>query len=136
MNSSHLLVAVASLLAGAFLMVLARPAPAIPPASELIGGKYLVVEGEDGHWIYEKGENGLTVRVKELSPEGLSSIWGLQGEFVPYSVELGGTTLLNIPATQYSTETGSFQVMHRFYRYVEDKLVEVKLEPMKPEAGR
>jgi hypothetical protein len=131
MNVSHILAAAVGLVVGALLIVVLRPAqgPSSPP--ELIGGKYLVIQKPDGHWVYEVGEQGLAVRVKELSPAGLESIWGLQGEFRPYSVEMGGATLLNVPATQYSTETGAFQVMHRFYRLAEEKLVEVKLEAAK-----
>lgn len=125
------LTAVVGLLVGAVLMNVLRPPVEPAPPSKLIDGRYLLVEGPDGHWIYEKGEKGLTVRAKELSPMGLAAIWGLQGKFVPASVNVGGETLVNIPATQYSTETGAFQVVHTFYRFVEDKLVEVKLEAAK-----
>lgn len=129
MKASHLLAAAAGLAVGALLMVVLRPAGA--PPSRLIDGKYLVVETPDGHWVYEAGEQGFAVRIKGFSPAGLQAIWGLQSQFKPYTVEMGGATLLNVADTQYSAETGAFGVMHRFYRLVEDKLVEVKLEPLK-----
>lgn len=124
--------AIIGLLVGAVLVILLRPAsepaPEPPRGSELIDGKYLLVEESGGHWIYEKAKDGWEVRVKQLSPEGLQAIWGLQGQFLPYAIDSGSGVLINVPATQYSTETGTFQVIHRFYRYQEDKLVEVNLE--------
>ena len=131
MKASQLIAVVAALLVGAFLMYMLRPAPETAAPSELVDGKYLVVEGTDGHWIYEKGDKGLTVRVKEMAPQGLGAIWGLQGKFLPYAVEVGGVSLVNVPATAYSTETGAFQVIHRFYKYEGDKLVEVSMEALK-----
>jgi hypothetical protein len=127
MKASYLAAGAVGLVIGALLMVVLRP------ATGLIDGKYLVVQEPDGHWVYEAGDEGLTVRVKQMSATGLQAIWGLQGQFKPYSVEMGGVTLLNVSDTAYSTESGTFQVMHRFYRLADDKLVEVKLEPLKPQ---
>lgn len=129
MKASYLLAGAVGLVVGALLMAVLRPAT----EPGLIDGKYLVVKEPDGHWVYEAGEQGLTVRVKQMSAAGLQAIWGLQGEFRPYSVEMGGATLLNVPVTQYSTESGAFQVVHRFYRLAEDKLVEVNLDSPKPQ---
>jgi len=128
MKMNLVLAVVASLLAGAALMYLLRPAPESPSAAGQSDEKYVVVESEGGHWIYEKTEEGLVVRVKELGPDGLGAIWGLQAKFLPYTVDIGGTTFVNVPATAYSTETGAFQVIHRFYKHADDKLVEVQME--------
>jgi hypothetical protein len=127
MKASYLAAGAVGLVIGALLMAVLRPAK----EPGLIDGKYLVVQEPDGHWVYEAGEQGLTVRVKQMSATGLQAIWGLQGQFKPYSVEMGGVTLLNVSDTAYSTESGTFQVMHRFYRLAEEKLVEVKLEAAK-----
>ena len=132
MKLSHIVIGAVALLVGAFLVVMIRPTTQASPTAQLVDGKYLVVEGPDGHWVYEKTENGFVVRIKELSPSGLQAIWGLQSKYLPHAVDLGGgTSLVNVPATQYSTETGSFQVLHRFYRFLDDKLVEVKMEGLK-----
>jgi hypothetical protein len=131
MKANYLLVltVLVSVLAGAFLASQMQPAPApAEPASGLIDGKYIVVDNESGHWVYEVSDKGLTPRVKDMSPTGLASIWELQGKFVPYAVDVGGVALLNVPSTAYSTETGAFQVIHSFYKMDGDKLVEVELQ--------
>ncbi len=134
MKLDHLLALAIGLFVGGFLVVLLRPAPEPTlPSEDLIDGRYLIVEGADGHWIYEKGENGLEVKIKELSPSGLQAIWGLQSKYLPHSVETSDGLLVNVPATRYSTETGTFQVVHKFYRHADSKLVEVEMEVLKPE---
>lgn len=67
--------------------------------------------------------------MKELSPRGLEqSIWGLQSEFKPMAIPSSkGDELLYVPFTQYSTETGSFNTTHRFFRRTDTALVEVPL---------
>lgn len=115
------------LLLGAGAFALLRPSPPPPPA-ELIDGKHLVVRGEDGHWIYERTDSGFKVIVKELSPQGLRAIWELQRDYVPALLGSGAGELLSVPATQYSTETGQFRVVHHFYQLKDGKLVEVPME--------
>ena len=120
---------IGGIVVGAVLVhFLVRPATSSPGPGGLVDGKYLVVESEDGHWIYERTDQGFRVVTKEISPAGLSAIWALQGDYTPASLTVGGEELLSVPSTMYSTETRSFQVIHRFYRIVNGKLQEVPME--------
>ena len=93
----------------------------------LVDGKYLVVQSSSGHWIYEAGPDGIKLLRKELSPEGFGAIWGLQSAYQPKSMVSGGEELVHLPNTAYSMDTGQFQVVHKFYRAKEGKLVEVPM---------
>jgi len=134
MNKSSIIALVAGLIVGAALLYLLQPAAAETPDG-LVDGKYLVVEAESGHWIYESTDEGLKLLAKEWSADGLSAIWELQSEYTPEAVEVSGTKLVSVPATRYSTETGAFQVVHNFYRIDGDKLVLVPMDNAQPAAG-
>ena len=147
MNLSNVVAAAVSLLVSALLVIVIRPSPCpdaatierlrakveSAPQATLLEGKYLVIEDSGGHWVYEKTPDGWAVKIRGLGPEGLAAIWELQAKFNPYSIDSGSGMLINFPVYQYSTETGQFQVVHRFFRYHEDKLVEVQLVPAKPQ---
>jgi hypothetical protein len=100
----------------------------------LVDGKYLVVQGPSGHWIYEAGgANGLKLVGQEVSPEGLHALWELQSDYQPKSMLSGAEEIIYLPYTRYSTDTRSFQVVHKFYSKQDGKLVEVPMESI-PEA--
>ena len=129
MKAGSLLALAAGVLIGAAAMMVFGPAPAAGDQDDgLIDGKYLVVQGESGHWVYEATPDGMKVVLKEFTPDGLTSIWSLQGEFQPQVLDTQDGSLVNVPATSYSTETGALQLQHRFYRLTEGKLVEVEIE--------
>ncbi len=114
------------LVVGGVLVFVLRGCPKAP--GNLVDGKYLVVECPSGHWVYEASATGLKLVAKELSPEGLTAIWELQGAYQPKSILSGTEEILHLPNTRYSTETGSFQVVHKFYRMKDDKLVEIHMD--------
>lgn len=128
MQKASLIAFAIGLVVGAAALYVAGPCSRSASKSALVDGKYLVVQSASGHWIYEKGDAGLKLVGKEMSPEGLHAIWELQGSYMPQSLSVGGDTVLSIPSTRYSTETGLFQVVHKIYRRVEGKLVELPME--------
>lgn len=135
-----LLVLVAGVVIGGVLLQFLRPASAAASNATLVGGRYLVVEGPDGHWIYEPTPGGLSVLAKEVSPAGLGAIWQVQGDYQPAALDLGEQHLLTVPNTMYSTVNGAFNVVHKFYRLAPEGLVEVPIQdqPQAPSgtAGR
>jgi len=141
MNSNSIILLVVGVIVGAAALYLFQPEPAPPAAAPtgLVDGKYLVVDGESGHWIYRVGDKGLELQVKEWSAAGLHEIWELQSAYMPVAVDVGAEKLVNVPTTRYSTETGAFNVVHTFYRWEDGKLVRVPMEDpaaAQPPAGR
>ena len=143
MNLSSVVAAAVGLLVGALLVIVIRPGT-VPgphrvdvhesaPQTTLVDGKYLVIEDAGGHSVYEKTADGWIIKIRQQSPEGLAAIWALQAKFNPYSIDTGSGMLINVPSYAYSTESGQFQVVNKFFRYHEDKLVEVQLAPTKPQ---
>ena len=67
MNKSSIIALVTGLIVGAGLLYLLQPAAATAVLPDgLVDGKYLVVEAESGHWIYESTDEGLKLLAKEL----------------------------------------------------------------------
>jgi hypothetical protein len=123
-----LLTLLGGIVLGGLLVYLARPCATTAAGSRLVDGRYLVVETDTGHWIYDMSGEQPKAALSEITPEGLSAIWKLQGDYLPASLSVGGEQLLSVPSTRYSTETRSFQVLHKFYRLQDQKLVEVPME--------
>jgi len=98
----------------------------------LLDGKYLVVQHDSGHWVYEKDDKGFRLVVKDMTPTGLKAIWDLQSAYLPQSIKVGSDTLVSAPVTGYSSDSGQFRVVNKFYRMSNDRLVEVPMEATSP----
>jgi hypothetical protein len=121
---------VVGLVVGAGALYLARPCwkERAGKGPAFVDGKYLIVQHESGHWVYERDDKGFHLVVKDMTPAGLKAIWDLQAAYLPQSVKVGSDTLLSAPATAYSSETGQFRVINKFYRLSNDRLIEVPTE--------
>ena len=65
---------------------------------ELIDGKYVSFSNDYGNWVYERQADGsFKPVVKDMTPRGLRTIWELQAEFQPRSIETEGGQILHIP---------------------------------------
>jgi hypothetical protein len=133
MNATCWGFAAAGLVVGAAAAWFLRPAAVAPaPAPtrdvDLVDGKYLVLRNDYGHWVYERVEGGgFKVVVKEMTPRGLETIWGLQSEHKPMAIATPKGEIVYVPFTRYSTETGSFSTDHKFFQMTDAGLVEVPL---------
>jgi hypothetical protein len=133
MDGIKLALLAAGLLIGGFVVMVVRlgaqaaPAPMPTRDVDLVDGKYLVLHSDYGNWVYEKTDAGFKPVIKELSPLGLQSIWGLQGAYKPQSIGTAKGEVLYVPYTSYSTETGSFNTQHKFFHMTDAGLVEVPL---------
>ena len=100
---------------------------------ELIDGKYVNFSNDYGNWVYERQADGsFKPVVKDMTPRGLRTIWELQAEFQPRSIQTEGGQILHIPGTAYSSASGSFSVNHKFFNFKDGKLVEIQVEPLAP----
>ena len=104
-----------------------------PGGETLVDGKYVSFSNDYGNWVYERQADGsFKPVVKDMTPRGLRTIWELQAEFQPRSIQTEGGQILHIPGTAYSSGTGSFSVNHKFFSFKDGKLVEIQVESAPP----
>ncbi len=79
-------------LLGAVLIWILQPDAGGEAAQEtLIDGKYITFSNDYGNWIYERQADGtFKPVVKEMTARGLRTIWELQAEFQPRSIQTEG----------------------------------------------
>ena len=133
MKDRGILLLVVGLVVGGLLVGFLGPSLCKSTDEGLVDGKYIVVENDYGNWVYERMGNGFQPVVKELTPLGLKSIWELQAEFKPMELHTAEGDLVSVPGTPYSTDTGSFSVVYRFYRLENGELIDVPVKA--PTAG-
>ena len=136
MERNAILYLAVGFLLGAVLIWILQPDAGGEAAQEtLIEGKYVSFSNDYGNWVYERQADGsFKAAVKEMTPRGLRTIWELQAEFQPRSLETAEGLILHIPGTAYSSKTGSFSVNHKFFALKDGKLVEIQVESLPPPA--
>ena len=134
MERNAILYLAVGFLLGAVLIWILQPDAGGEAAQEtLIDGKYITFSNDYGNWIYERQADGtFKPAVKEMTARGLRTIWELQAEFQPRSIQTEGGQILHIPGTAYSSGTGSFSVNHKFFSFKDGKLVEIQVESAPP----